>query len=55
LKGASGPVFSAMLDESTFVTATTDPKGFQAGYKPIGDPGKIKLKPYAVAVLSVND
>ena len=55
LKGASGPVFSAMLDESTFVTATTDPKGFQAGYKAIGDPGKIKLKPYAVAILAVND
>jgi len=55
LKGASGPVFGAMLDESTFVTATTDPKGFQAGYKAIGDPGKIKLKPYAVAILAVND
>jgi hypothetical protein len=55
LNGASGPVFGAMLDESTFVTATTDPKRFQAGYKSIGDPGKIKLKPYAVAVLSVND
>jgi hypothetical protein len=55
LRGESGPVFGAMLDESTFVTATTDPKRFQAGYKSIGDPGKIKLKPYAVAVLSVND
>ena len=55
LKGASGPVFGAMLDESTLVTATTDPKRFQAGYKPIGDPGRIKLKPYAVAASSVND
>ena len=55
LNGAAGPVFGAMLDESTFVTATTDPQKFQSGYKPINDPRKIKLKPYAVAVLSVND
>jgi hypothetical protein len=55
LSGASGAVFGAMLDESTFVAATTTPLKFQAGYKPIADAGKIKLKPYAVAILSVND
>jgi hypothetical protein len=55
LSGAAGAVFGATLDETTFVTATTDPKKFQAGYKPISDPGRIQLRPYAVAVLSVND
>jgi hypothetical protein len=55
LSGAAGAVFGAMLDESTFTTATTEPKKFQAGYRAIDDTGKIKLKPYAVMVLSVND
>jgi hypothetical protein len=55
LSGAAGPVFGAMLDESTFVAATTAPLKFQASYKPIADAGKIRLKPYAVAILSVND
>jgi hypothetical protein len=48
-------VFGVYLDESTFVAATTDPQKFQASYKPINDPGGLKLKPYAVAILSVND
>jgi hypothetical protein len=55
LSGAAGPMFGAMLDESTFVTATNAPLKFQASYKPIADAGKIRLKPYAVAILSVND
>jgi hypothetical protein len=55
LRGTGGTVFGTMLDESTFVSATTDPQGFQASYKPIANPGKLKLKPYAVAILSVND
>ena len=55
LTGTAGAVFGTSLDENTFITATTDPQKFQASYKAISDPGKIKLKPYAVAILSVND
>ena len=55
LSGTAGTVFGAMLDQTTFVTATTDPQKFQSSYKPIADPGKIKLRAYAVAILSVND
>jgi D-apionolactonase len=55
LSGTAGAMFAAYLDESTFVTATTDPRKFQASYKAINDPGKIKLKPYSVAILSAND
>jgi len=55
LRSPAGDVFGAMLDESTFVTATTDPEKFQAGYKPIVNPAKLRLRPYAVAILSVND
>jgi hypothetical protein len=55
LSGAKGAVFGTTLDEASFVTATTAPEKFQAGYKPIANPEKIRLKPYAVAILSVND
>jgi hypothetical protein len=47
-------MFASMLDEDSFVKATSDPRGFQAGWKPAKD-GKLKLKPYAVAVVCVND
>ena len=55
LRATAGAMFGAFLDESTFVTATTDPRKFQASYKAINDISRIKLKPYAVAILSVND
>jgi hypothetical protein len=47
-------VFASTLDEDSFGKATTDPRGFQAGWKPAKD-GKLKLKPYGVAVVCVND
>ncbi|HYL18390.1 MAG TPA: hypothetical protein VEV20_06900 [Burkholderiales bacterium] len=43
-----------MIDEDSFGKATTDPVGFQSAYKPI-DVSKLKLKAYAVAIVSVND
>ena len=49
-----GAIFAGLLDEDSFATATTDPRGFQAGRKHIRD-GKLKLKPYAVAFVCVND
>jgi hypothetical protein len=47
-------VFASMLDEDSFGKATSDPRGFQGSWKPAKD-GKLKLKPYAVAVVCVND
>jgi hypothetical protein len=49
-----GAIFAGILDEDSFAAATTDPRGFQAGRKHIRD-GKLKLKPYAVAFLCIND
>jgi hypothetical protein len=37
------------------VTATTEPEKFQAGYKLLANPEKMRLRPYAVAIVSVND
>jgi hypothetical protein len=53
--GASRRVFGGILDETTFVTATTDPRSFQANCEAVGDPGRITLKPYAVAILALDD
>jgi hypothetical protein len=47
-------IFAGVLDEDSFGSATTDPRRFQAERKYIRD-GKLKLKPYAVAFLCVND
>ena len=54
ISGARGAVFGTVLDEDSFSNATTDPAGFQSAYKPIKDVSKLKLKAYAVAILSVN-
>ncbi|HZH07816.1 MAG TPA: hypothetical protein VEY69_14175 [Lautropia sp.] len=43
-----------MLDETTFVTATRDPRAFQEACKPMGDPSHIMLQPSAVAILALN-
>ncbi|MEK6211704.1 MAG: hypothetical protein AABM64_15270 [Pseudomonadota bacterium] len=53
IAGAKGAVFGSMLDEESFVGATTDPRSFQKSWKPIED--TLTLKPYAVAILSIND
>jgi hypothetical protein len=55
LHRAKGAVYGTMLDEQTFVRATTDPRGFQAAYSMVKDPAKLRLKAYAVAILSIND
>ena len=53
IAGAKGAVFGSMLDEHSFVSATTDPRSFQKSWKPMRD--ALTLKPYAVAILSIND
>ena len=55
ISGAQGAVFGTVLDEDSFSKAITDPAGFQSAYNPIKDVSKLKLKAYAVAILSVND
>ena len=47
-------MFALTLDEASFEKATIDPRGFEAGYKPLATP-KLKLAAYAVAVVCVND
>ncbi len=53
IDGAKGAMFGAFLDEDSFESATTDPRGFQKSWKPTRP--TFALKPYAVAVLSIND
>jgi hypothetical protein len=53
IAGAKGAVFGSMLDEDSFVNATTDPRSFQKSWKPMKY--ALTLKPYAVAILSIND
>jgi hypothetical protein len=53
IAGAKGALFGAMLDEASFVHATTDPGGFQKSGKAMKS--TVTLKPDAVAILSVYD
>ena len=53
LSGAKGAIFGVTLDENSFVSATTDPQGFQKSWKAMKH--ALTLKPYAVAVISIND
>jgi len=53
LSGFDGPAFGTMLDEDSFQKATSDPRGFQSGWKPMKN--ALTLKPYGVAILSLND
>jgi hypothetical protein len=54
MAGLKGETFFGVLDETSFVQATTDPQGFQATYAPL-DGKSITLGSYAVAFMSVND
>jgi hypothetical protein len=53
LSGAKGAVFATALDEDSFVSATTDPRGFQKRWKAMNN--ALTLKPYAVAIVSIDD
>jgi hypothetical protein len=55
LRGTKGEMHGAMLDEQSFAQATADPRGFQAAYSRITDPAGLRLRPYAVAIVSIND
>jgi hypothetical protein len=54
LSGFRGAAFAGILDEGSFVRATTDPEAFQDAWKPLRGNG-LTLGPYAVAFLSLND
>jgi hypothetical protein len=53
LSGAKGAIFGTALDEDSFVRATTDPQGCQKNWKAMRN--SVTLKPYSVAVISIND
>ena len=53
LSGAQGMLFGTTLDEDSFVAATTDPQRFQKSWKAMKN--SLTLKPYAVAIVSIND
>jgi hypothetical protein len=53
LSGAKGAIFGTSLDEDSFVQAITDPKAFQKSWKAMKN--SVTLKPYAVAILSLDD
>ncbi|HEX7951951.1 MAG TPA: hypothetical protein VF523_02655, partial [Burkholderiales bacterium] len=53
ISGASGAMFGTTLDEDSFVTATTDARGFQNNWKPVKD--TLTLNPYAVAIVAIGD
>jgi hypothetical protein len=50
---APGAMIGALLDEGTFVSATTRPRVFQQSWTAMGN--RLKLKAYAVAILAVNE
>lgn len=54
LEHAGGASFVSMLDETTFDQATADPRGFQKRWNALSS-GKLNMKPYAVAVVCIND
>jgi hypothetical protein len=53
IAGAAGALFGTMLDEDSFETATSDPRKFQQSWKAMNR--ALTLKPYGVAILSLND
>ncbi len=54
LGGLKGVAFAGVLDEGSFVKATTDPEAFQESWKPLKG-SSLELGAYAVAFLSIND
>lgn len=53
ITGAKSAILGTMLDEDSFEAATADPRRFQKSWKPMKN--VLTLKPYAVAILSLND
>jgi hypothetical protein len=51
---AGSAAFGLVLDESSFETACTDPRRFQGSMQRLSA-GTLTLKPYAVAVVAIND
>jgi hypothetical protein len=48
LHGTRGPVSGIILDEDSFVEATTNPEAFRTRSRSIADPARVTLKAYAV-------
>jgi hypothetical protein len=55
LTGNGGSAFAAVLDEDSFVTATTNPAKFQGSWKALSGNAGLTLGSYAVALVSIND
>ena len=55
LSGLRSDAFVSMLDEGSFVQATTDPAAFQSKWKPLSTTTPLALGAYAVAMVSIND
>jgi hypothetical protein len=53
ITGGRGAMYGTVLDESSFEMATTRPIEFQKSWKVMS--GKLILKPYAVAIISIAD
>lgn len=54
LSGITGAVAVGVLDQDSYVQASTDPEGFQSGWMALK--GKsLALEPYAVAFLAISD
>lgn len=51
----TGAAFAAVLDEESFVTATTEPAKFQGSWKALPGGAGLTLGAYAVALVSIND
>jgi hypothetical protein len=54
LTHAGSAAFTLSLDEGSFEIACTDPRRFQGSIRQL-TAGKLALKPYAVAVVAIND
>jgi hypothetical protein len=54
LSGGAGIKFGSTLDQDSFSLATSQPGKFQAAYRALPH-DSIRLRPYAVAIVSVND
>jgi len=53
LSGRSGATHFGMLDEASFIRATTDPRGFQSHWEPLAG-RSLTLDSYATAFLSID-
>lgn len=54
VSGTKGKMFAGIIDESSFVAATTDPKAFETQWRALAAP-TVTLGAYGVAFVAIND